>query len=450
MMERSERAATLSFWMLAAFLAILWVAGGASRPDVLGQPIVRFFAWTIVIVAALTFPRVNWRVAIAPMAILGAMSLLVASQLVVLPPSIWTSLPGREIFTEIPVLVGIDQPWRPLSISPSGTSNAMASLTVPVAVLILALNLNSTQHWRIVGLLLGLMVAGTMVAVLQFSEAQFENPFLNRASGVAVSGNFANRNHFALFLSMGCLLALGWAIRPSGSKRNVAIAFVLIPVFVLVILATGSRTGLLLGVLGCAFGAALAHQRLFQELQKLSKRLSIAIAIPPVILLVGAVWLSVVLGRASAIDRAATVVDAAALRGDIWAVTSELVSRYFPAGAGFGTFDPVFRIAEPDAMLNPNYFNHAHNDWLQVLLEGGFAGAVLLFFALAWFVRRSIVVWLLDRGKSRRDLVLAKAGSGVILLTLIASFTDYPARTPMVMATLVLAAVWLSREEQQA
>lgn len=450
MIERSERTSTLSFWMLATFLVVLWIAGGASRPDVLGQPIVRFSAWAIVVVVVLVLPRVNWRAATGPTVILGLMSLLVASQLIVLPPSIWTNLPGRELFTDIPILIGIEQPWRPLSISPSGTRNALASLVVPAVVLILALNLNSAQHWRIVEILLLLMVGGTVIAVLQFSEVQFDNPFLNSASGVAVSGNFANRNHFALFLAMGCLLVLGWAFCSSRNKLSILVALGLILLFVLAILATGSRTGLLLGVLGFAFGAALVRRQVFREFHKLPSKLSIALAVLAAILLIAAVSLSVVLGRASAIDRAATVVDAAALRGDIWAISLDLASRYFPTGAGFGTFDPVFRIAEPDAMLNPTYFNHAHNDWLQVVLEGGFAGALLLFFAIVWFVRRSIVVWVVDEGKSRRNLALAKMGSGVILLTLIASVTDYPARTPMVMAMLILAAVWLTREEQAA
>ena len=91
-----DRASTLSFWLLIAFLAILWIAGGASRADVLGQSVVRFSAWTIIVVAILALPRVDWRAVKEPAIILGAAALLVTLQLVPLPPAISNDLPRRR------------------------------------------------------------------------------------------------------------------------------------------------------------------------------------------------------------------------------------------------------------------------------------------------------------------------------------------------------------------
>ena len=78
----ADFSARLSFWLLCVFLVILWIAGGASRADVAGQAVVRFFAWAFLIVFVLFSARFEWR-RIKPLAIfLGLAILLVFLQLV--------------------------------------------------------------------------------------------------------------------------------------------------------------------------------------------------------------------------------------------------------------------------------------------------------------------------------------------------------------------------------
>src|SRR5690606_2789019 len=88
----------------------------------------------------------------------------------------------------------------------------------------------------------------------------------------------------------------------------------------------------------------------------------------------------------------------------------------------------------------PSYFNHAHNDLLEIVLDAGLPGLLLLGWAIIWWFWRTIAVW------RRREVQhpLPRLGSGILLLTIVASITDYPARTPMNMAVVVIAAVWLS------
>ena len=104
----------------------------------------------------------------------------------------------------------------------------------------------------------------------------------------------------------------------------------------------------------------------------------------------------------------------------------------------------MFRISEPDGLLNPQYINLAHNDWLQICLEGGLGGLVLLICALFWFVLRSFRAWFSVEGATGFKF-LARAGSIIVALILGASVTDYPVRTPMVMALIALSAVWLAK-----
>lgn len=422
---------------------ILWVAGGASRGDVLGQAVVRFSAWAIISLAILVLPRFEWRSIRAPAIILGAAIVLVALQLVPLPPSIWTALPGRQSFVEAANLAGIDQPWRPLSISPSGTANALASLVVPAAVLLLVANLRSEQHWRIVTLVLGLVFAGAVLGFVQFSGGWFDNPFHNDISG-QVNGNFANRNHFALFLTIGCVLALVWAFQSKQSRWKIAASFGMIVLFILMILATGSRMGVLLGVIGIALGGLVVRERLIRELKAMPRKLAVPLVALGLALLATLIWLSISLDRAMSVERAVLLDDEADLRQQIWPVVMDSIGRYFPAGSGFGTFDPVFRISEPDNVLNPQYINLAHNDWLQIPLEGGVAGCALLAGALFWFLRRHVSAYGYGRTRGGAEVYPERAGAIILVLVLVASIVDYPARTPMVMALLALAATWLT------
>lgn len=436
-----DRASTLSFWLLIAFLAILWVAGGASRADVLGQAVVRFSAWSIIVVAILALPRVDWRAVKEPAIILGAAALLVALQLVPLPPSIWSELPGREIFTEAAVLTGAEQPWRPLSISPSFTANALASLIVPAVVLLLGANLTREQHWRIALFVLGLVGAGAVLGVLQFSGASFDNPLINTVPG-AVAGNFANRNHFALFLAIGCVLALAWAFRDKTPPWKAAAAFGFIVIFALMILATGSRSGVFVGLFGIVLTSLAFRSRAAQQFKAVPRMIAAPVLIVGVALIVGVIWLSVGLDRAVSVDRATLLEGEADLRLQIWPIVLEMLQHYFPVGTGFGAFDPLFRISEPDSLLNPQYINLAHNDWLQIALEGGLAGITLLASSMFWCALRSIQAWYPAQFQTQ-SRPLARAGSISMALILIASITDYPSRTPVVMALIALSGVWL-------
>jgi O-antigen ligase len=443
-----DRASTLSFWLLIAFLAIVWIAGGASRADVLGQSVVRFSAWTIIVVAILALPRVDWQAFKEPAIILGAAALLVALQLVPLPPAIWTGLPGRAIFMEAAVLTGTEQPWRPLSISPSGTTNALASLIVPATVLLLAANLTREQHWRIAIFVLGLVAAGAVIGVLQFSGANFDNPLINTPAG-SVAGNFANRNHFAVFLAIGCVLALAWAFRDETPPWKAAAAFGLIVIFILMVLATGSRSGVVVGLSGIVLTFIAFRRSAVHQFKATPRKIAVPVVLVAIAVAIGAIWLSIGLNRAASVDRAITRESEADLRSQIWPLILDMTRDFFPAGTGFGSFDPVFRISEPDSLLNPMYINLAHNDWLQIFLEGGLIGVVLLAAAIFWFVLRSFRAWASSRRPGGSEF-LAKAGSIVVVLILAASVSDYPARTPLVMALLSLAGIWLVKAKTRA
>ncbi|GAB5351834.1 hypothetical protein TMRH483_00413 [Qipengyuania sp. 483] len=443
---RTDLSSRLSFWTLAAFLLILWMAGGASRADALGQTVVRFSAWIMVICVVLFLPQIKWRKIQVPLMLFGAAALLVAIQLIPLPPSLWIALPGREVLKAAALVIDEEQPWRPLSISPTATFNALSSLIVPALVLVLTAGLTRVHHWRLITLLLCLTLAAALLGLLQFSGAQFDHPLINDMRGM-ISANFANRNHYALSLAIGCLLAPVWAFQGEDVRWKVFVGVGLVILFALMILATGSRVGIVIGLIGVALGLAIVRRRVSREFKRLPRKFAVTLAILAIALVAGALLLSISLDRAASIDRILTLDARDDLRAGATPIVIDMIRQYFPVGTGFGTFDPAFRISEPDFFLRPAYFNHAHNDWLEIVLDGGLPALILLIAALIWFVRRSLVVW---RRHDEMGSKLEQLGSAIILLVMLASIVDYPARTPMIMAILTLSAAWLARNGRSA
>lgn len=427
---------------LAALLGVLWLAGGASRPDVFGQVLVRSAAWLVLIGALLVMKRPTIR-DVRPVAVLMfAVSGLALIQLVPLPPEVWQALPGRAVFERAALLAGESQPWRPLAIVPGAAYNAAASLIVPIAFFILVIRLDEREAAWLPGMLLTFIAIATLPGLAQFAGAAFNNPLINDTPG-QVSGIFANRNHFALLLAFGCLLAPAWAFGSgSGALWRMVVALGLILVFTLTILATGSRAGLFLGLLALVIGFGLTWSRIRQILHRGPKWLFPALITGIVAVMVIVVLLSVAADRAVSINRAIAMDAGQDMRRRGLPTVIEMIKIYFPVGSGLGGFDPLFRMHEPFELLKPTYFNHAHNDFLEILLDTGAAGLLLLVAAIGWWGWASFRVW---RGKGNRVRLAARLGSAMILLTLVASIFDYPARTPTIMALLVVAATWLSK-----
>lgn len=428
---------SLEWSLLLALCVILLLAGGASRADISGQPVVRAVSGVALAVLILFGRRIEIGVARPPLALLLAAIALPLAQLVPLPPSLWQSLPMRTIFEQ--ALTG-EQPWRPLSIVPDATINAAGSLLVPLAVLLLLAALRPEERDRLPGLLLSLVVGSMLIGVLQLSGSGLDNPFINESAG-QVSGSFANRNHFAVFMAIGCLLTPLWPFAGHRHPRwRGPVAFVLLILFLLVILASGSRAGMLVGGFALVLGLWLARNELRRSFRSAPRWVPPALLTGVILTLVAFVFVSVSADRAESISRTVSLDATGDIRARALPTVISSVQSYFPAGSGFGSFDPVFRIHEPFDLLRPTYLNHAHNDFLEIVMEGGLPGLLLLLAGVIWWLVASVRVF---RHSSGREALLGRLGSSMIGLLLIAGIVDYPSRTPMMMATLVIAAVWL-------
>lgn len=425
--------------LLLILLLTLWIAGGSARADVLGQAITRGVSWLLLLIAVLFGVQPKTAHSRPCLLFMAAATVLASIQLVPLPPAMWHMLPGRTPFAEAAI---VSNDWRPWTITPPATINAASALIVPIVALLLMTSLDKQGRRWLLPIILGLVFASTIVGLFQFSGVRFDNPLINDTPG-SVSGTFANRNHFALFISLGCVLAPVWTFTEGGSRRRGLMATGLILIFTLTILASGSRAGILFGALALGIGLALSWHDLRLDLERChAPRWMFAVLVAAIVgLIVTAIFISIGADRAASITRAFATDPGEEMRSRALPTVLAMIKTYFPAGTGFGSFDPVFRMHEPLELLGRTYFNHAHNDFLELVLEGGLPALCLLLAGLGWWMFASIRVWRVFADARYRT---ARLGSAILLLILIASLFDYPARTPMMMALVVIASVWLS------
>ena len=120
-----------------------------------------------------------------------------------------------------------------------------------------------------------------------------------------------------------------------------------------------------------------------------------------------------------------------------------MIWKYFPFGSGIGSFVEAYQIDEPLNYLTASYVNHAHNDWLETLLVGGLPATLILLLTITLFLLRTINLWR-RKDRDRRAIKFARLPSILIVIVALASATDYPLRTPVIMALFAIFCLWFT------
>jgi hypothetical protein len=429
-----------------AFLVLCFLGGGGSRGDITSLLFVRPAA-IFCLAAILILPgTIDWRSIRMPLFLLGGVTLWIAIQLVPLPPALWTSLPGREVVAQGAVVLGMDQPWRPISMAPELTLNSLAAMTVPFAALIGFGALNEQGRRLLVPILIGAALVSALFGIGQISGGP-ESPFyLYRVTNNdAAVGLFSNRNHQAAFLALTFPVLALWAAQArkdaAARRARMAIAGSFAIFLIPMIMVTGSRAGLL-------FGAVAASWASFQYLRDVRAQRGergigwkLPVAALSVLAGVAGLFSFVAFSRAQALQRLMAE-GGADLRIQVFPVLVRMAKDFCLVGSGFGSFDPVYRIYEPAPQLSPAYLNQAHDDLMELIITGGVPAVLLLLLFLAWWLRMSIRAFRSWR-KPSSSAALARLGSFMIFLLMVWSLVDYPLRVPTMAALLAIACGWL-------
>lgn len=289
-----------------------------------------------------------------------------------------------------------EEKWFPISVNVKSTVFEFLRISSYILLYFLAIQLFSNGRYlrKTVSTIVWCSILIAFFAILQkFTSPanliywvrpvpEFSSPF----------GPWVNRNQYAGFMCMILPLIFGllYYFKPrfteddtfrtklvaflssSGSNLQIYLAFGLILVLLSIFL-TLSRGGIL--VVGCSF---ILYFFLLSRKRK--------VKIWPLLLLfiVGFGLYSTYFGTTDIANRvnAAFTADGSLRlpRIQIWADTIEMVKVFWLTGSGFGTFIdmyPVFKTIE-----DVTIYDHAHNDYLEILSEGGIISLILSI----WFV----------------------------------------------------------------
>jgi len=386
----------------ATFMVIAWgaLAFGAVYPWAFGPLLA---ACALVGIAALAayrhrpMPRSARVVVLALLVVLAATSL----QVVPLPPGVLATVsPGTDAFlrdfdltyamsdTQLPDGTVVAAAWHPVSIAPRATLLALAfiaAFTIFFAGLVRALSPERAR--RLVALIVAFGALLALVGIVQKAllgdhawAGMKIYGFWAPANLLSTPfGPYVNKNHFAGWMLMGVPLALGlgigiaeralrgrgadlragllWLSSPAGGRAQ--LAFIAAFLMAASLLMTRSRSGV-----GCLLAALVlmsvaARRRFGSARAGLAAFGSLAALFLIVFALAGA-------------DLAARInnrIDAMELRRNIWTDSARIVGDFPVAGTGLNTFGTAmitYQTTQKD-----QHFQEAHNDYIQVLVEGG-------------------------------------------------------------------------------
>ncbi|SBV32762.1 conserved membrane protein of unknown function [uncultured Sphingopyxis sp.] len=445
----------LSAWVPVAFLVFVFLTGGGARSDIASLPLLRGGAVLFAFWAALQMDGSDWRRVRTPLLLLGALTAWIGIQLIPLPPAMWQGLPGRETIAAIDRLLGQPDIWRPISLTPSQGFNSLLAMTVPFAALLVYSRGSAEDGSRILFAVVGIACVSALLGLVQIMSGPSSGAYLYRITNSQdMVGLFANRNHHSIFLASSVIIA-AMLLRDEFMRKQrrglvcVCLALVGVSLTVMTVLI-GSRAGLVAGVVAFSAGylmVASAWQshgsRRTSGAPALSPRRAKWLLYAPVVamalLLGGGLWAS---SRMTAFSRVLGADVAEDMRVQAWSTVQSMLETYWVMGSGFGSFPDVYEMFEPDRLLQPSYFNHAHNDWAEIFITGGVPAMVIMIAAIAWIVRGA-----LRRGT--RGLLKGHRGdirlSAMLILCLIAlgSVVDYPLRVPSIQLLSIILVILL-------
>jgi len=425
-----------------ALLAMLAALGGASRYDEDQQMLVRLAAVAAIVASLWPLEIETLRRRKRLLATIAAAYGLVLIQLIPVSPSLWAILPDHDVYARIAAASETVR-WRPLSLTPDLTINTLGALLPATAATIAGLYCDSRSRtwlgWGVVAIAL----ISALTGLIQLAPGGDALHFYRESSENAPVGLFANRNHQAAL--MACALpfvgALAGLWLRQGGRQQVVAGATLVAVALLLFgsITAGSRMGLLLAAIGLGVGIwayAATGQRLVP-----ARRLhwaGVAAA------LIGATATTAAAAMQSgAVDRLMRTDPATETRAAIVGPLLHTARAFMPWGAGFGSFSDVYRRFEPDALLSTIYMNQAHNEPLQLAIEGGVPALVLLGLFVWWWARSAIALVRTRESVTRRTLGIAAMGLTMILMA--SSLVDYPLRTPLLGALFAIAVVMMLR-----
>jgi O-antigen ligase len=346
-------------------------------------------------------------------------------------------------------LTGQSTGFHPLSLVPYETLGFGFRFLV-YALLFLALvhvQFNKQEMVSILKILILSAVLQVILGLLKYLHGnQYFFLFFHKLeasdSGVKyLTGTLGNPNHFAFYLGMVLPLFLallflklqfletGKSLREkiiaAVDKNKLLLLYAAVPVLLGTgIILTGSRAGIITMVLSFLIFAQLAVY--LKQVKSIRKKLAFFF----IVITAAALFI----GVQNTVKKFLSTSFESSGRFLRWPATLAMSKEFLIFGAGLGTYRYSYFLYDPDEA--GNWSTHAHNDYLEILAEGGIIGGIL-FFLLIGLVIYSITRMWWARGHPEIKIL----GIGIItslFSVLLHSFFDFSLRIPANMFIFVL------------
>jgi O-antigen ligase len=357
---------------------------------------------------------------------------LILVQLVPLPPGLWSSLPGRAPVAQGFRLLGLPLPWLPLSLEPYKTV-ASALWLLPAAAILAGILLPGAYRasW-FAWCLAGVAIVSVAIGALQLAGGPGSSPYLYEITNFgAMTGFFANANHLATLLlaTVPFLAALYLNAVNKGQSLKKSSGLLVVLAGTLAVIAVGLAGATSIAGLGLAVPVLAASGLLIVSGKR---RVPAWSGIVLALLLAGsvAVAFSAPFNNNLTGQKAHTTEDS---RLQSFSITGRAAREFLPVGSGIGTFQQIYREHEDPAGVGRFFMNHAHGDYLELALEMGVPGLLLVLAFILWWLRRTFILW------SRDDVdPFARAATIAVGAMLAHSVVDYPLRTAALSAVFAM------------
>lgn len=419
--------------LIPAYLLLCLTLGGASAAGF----------WANMVLQLLAIPILFWSLVAerrAPLSgaarqllvLLAAAGLVVVLQLVPLPPDVWTSLPGRGEVAEGFALLGQPLPWMPVSLAPHRTVSSALWLLPAVAVLLGIVRLGAFRNSWLTGVLAVVTVLSVAVGALQIVGGEYSGWYLYEITNFGVAtGFFSNANHMATLLVSTIPFLAALYLGKNRSRRSMqkssGLFVVLIGTLIVIfvgIAANGSLAGggLSIPVLAASLLMLLSRTR---RLPRWSAVLVAALVLGSVTIV-----FSAPLGNNLTSQQARSAEES---RYTSFTRTLDATGTFMPVGSGIGTFQEIYPSHEDPATATRFYMNHVHGDYIELALETGVPGLLVILLFLLWWGKRAFSIWSADDPD-----YFARAATIASAAILAHSIVDYPLRTAAIGALFAM------------
>lgn len=338
-------------------------------------------------------------------------------------------------------------PVRTLSLDPHSTRLVLVQIATLLIYFAATLVFVDTPH-RLRIIVRTIAIFGFVLAIFGMTQS-FTSPnkvyWVGELAQSTAFGPFINRHHFAGYMELTLAIPLGLLFSGAIEGEKKLLYVFAAGLMGVALILTNSRGGIISLIAEVVFLVVIAgvrRRRAAHELAEQTKRVRSGIvrAALALTLIIGILGGTVLLGGDQALSRFVGTVNAedpTTGRAHFWNVAVDIIKAHPFSGTGLGAFGVVY--TRYDSRNGLFRLEQAHNDYLQILSDGGVIGAALgLFFVVALF--RSGLLRRETEDVFRRGVATgALAGCFAVLVH---SFFDFTLHTTAnALLFLVLAAL---------